>query len=94
MFAFCSSLPSLDLSSFSTSNVTDMSSMFYNCSGLTSLDLRNFNFSNITGYSNTISGTSANISITVKDCTQYNLFKNKFGNKSGLHTINNDVCTA
>ena len=31
MFSSCSSLTSLDLSSFNTSNVTKMSSMFYNC---------------------------------------------------------------
>ena len=43
MFRDCSSLESLDLSSFNTANVTDMSSMFYNCSTLPSLDVSNFN---------------------------------------------------
>ena len=33
---------------FNTSNVTNMSSMFYSCSSLTNLDLSNFNTSNVT----------------------------------------------
>ncbi|MCD7950135.1 MAG: DUF285 domain-containing protein [Erysipelotrichaceae bacterium] len=48
MFWSCSSLTSLDLSSFDTSNVTDMSDMFYNCKSLNSLNLSNFNTSNVT----------------------------------------------
>ena len=52
MFYSCSSLTSLDLSSFNTSKVTDMHSMFYSCSSLTSLDLRNFDTSNVTSMNN------------------------------------------
>ncbi len=37
----------LDLSSFNTSNVTNMRYMFYACSSLTSLDLSNFNTSKV-----------------------------------------------
>ena len=48
MFFWCSSLTNLDLSSFNTSNVTDMSHMFSSCSSLTSLDLSNFNTANVT----------------------------------------------
>jgi len=48
MFYSCSSLTSLDVSSFNTSNVTDMASMFNGCSGFTSLDLSSFNTSNVT----------------------------------------------
>ena len=48
MFYNCSSLTSLDLSNFDTSNVTDMNSMFSNCNNLTSLDLSNFHTSNVT----------------------------------------------
>ena len=32
MFYYCSSLESIDLSSFITTNVNDMSQMFYHCS--------------------------------------------------------------
>ena len=41
-------ITNIDLSNFDTSNVSDMSSMFYQCSGLTSLDLSNFDTSNVT----------------------------------------------
>lgn len=48
LFYSCSSLTTLDVSNFNTSNVTNMSSMFYNCSSLTSLDVSKFNTSNVT----------------------------------------------
>jgi surface protein len=38
MFQGCSSLTSLDLSNFDTSNVTAMASMFATCTNLTSLN--------------------------------------------------------
>ena len=58
MFCGCSSLESLDLSSFDTSNVTDMRSMFYNCSSLLSLDLSGFDTSNVTTMKDMFSGCS------------------------------------
>jgi len=48
MFNDCSSLTSLDLSSFDTSNVTKMGRMFCSCRSLTSLDLSSFNTSKVT----------------------------------------------
>ena len=48
MFTLCSGLTSLDLSSFNTSNVTEMNSMFSGCSGLTTLNVSNFNTTNVT----------------------------------------------
>ena len=48
MFKGCSSLISLDLSTFNTSSVTDMRWMFSGCSDLTSLDLYTFNTSSVT----------------------------------------------
>lgn len=48
MFYNCSSLTSLDLSSFNTKNVTDMSYMFWDCYDLTSLDISSFNTANVT----------------------------------------------
>ena len=50
MFAYCNHLTELDLSNFDTSQVTDMSYMFYNCS-LTELDLSNFDTSQVTDMS-------------------------------------------
>ena len=48
MFWGCFSLNSINLSSFNTSNVTNMSFMFYNCSSLNSINLSSFNISNDT----------------------------------------------
>ena len=47
-FQNLSSLTSLDLSNFDTSQVTNMNSMFFNCSSLTNLDLSNFGTSQVT----------------------------------------------
>ena len=51
MFSYCTSLTSLDLSNFDTSQVTSMSSMFYECSKLTSINLSSFNTSQVTDMS-------------------------------------------
>ena len=51
MFNSYSSLTSLDVSNWDTSNVTDMSYMFSQCQSLTSLDVSNFDTSNVTNMS-------------------------------------------
>ena len=56
MFDWTLSLTNLDLSSFDTSNVTNMSSMFYN-TPLTTLDLSSFDTSNVTDMSWMFSST-------------------------------------
>lgn len=48
MFYGCSSLTSIDLSSFNTANVTDMGGMFHGLSNVTTLDLSGFNTSSVT----------------------------------------------
>lgn len=48
MFAGCTELTSLDLSSFDTSKVTDMWGMFAQCSKLTNLNISNFDTSKVT----------------------------------------------
>ena len=47
MFYECSSLQSIDLSSFNTTNVKDMSLMFYKCSSLQLINLSSFNTTNV-----------------------------------------------
>ena len=47
MFSGCSSLQSIDSSSFNTTNVENMSEMFYECSSLQSIDLSSFNTTNV-----------------------------------------------
>ena len=48
MFSGCSSLTSLNLSSFNTQNVTYMNCMFFGCSSLTTLNLSSFDTQNVT----------------------------------------------
>ena len=43
MFENCISLISLNLSTFDTSEVTNLGHMFYNCNALTWIDISNFN---------------------------------------------------
>ena len=47
MFLNCTSLTSLDLSNFETSQVDTMYATFYGCTSLTSLNLSNFNTSKL-----------------------------------------------
>ena len=47
MFRCCSSLTSIDLSSFNSSNVNNMRGMFYSCSSLKSVNLSSFNTNNV-----------------------------------------------
>ena len=59
-FKNCTSLTSLDVSGFNTSNVTTMKEMFYNCSNydLKSLDLRGFDTGKVTDMSYMFDGCS------------------------------------
>ena len=52
MFEGCSSLISINLSYFDTSNIFDMSSIFINCISLKILDISNFNMEKVTKYNN------------------------------------------
>ena len=56
MFYNCSSLASLDLSNFDTSNFKTLRSIFYGCSSLTSLNLSNFDTSQVTKINDLFSG--------------------------------------
>ena len=47
MFNGCSSLPTLDLSSFNTSRITDMSYMFNSCPELTTIFVKDWNTSKV-----------------------------------------------
>ena len=56
MFVYCTSLASLDISNYRTSEVTDMNSMFSNCSSLTTLDLSKFDISKVDKMHNMFQG--------------------------------------
>ena len=72
MFTSCSSLTSLDLSSFNTAKVTTTSGMFIKCSSLTSLDLSSFNTANVTSMQQMFENCS---SLTTLDLTSFNTAK-------------------
>lgn len=72
MFRDCSSLTSLDLSSFKTSNVTNMSGMFQGCSALTSLDLSSLKTDKVQFMLNMFNGCSSLTSLNLR----YNNFDN------------------
>ena len=52
MFCNCNTLVKLDLGSFDTSKVTDMSNMFDNCNSLRRLNVASFDTTNVTDMSN------------------------------------------
>ena len=91
MFSDCSSLTSLDISSFNTSNVTNMNWMFKDCSSLTSLDLSSFNTSNVTGMNSMFYNCS---SLTSLDLSSFDtskvtdMWKMFYGCSSLTTTIN------
>lgn len=68
MFYDCADLTSVDLSSFDTSNVTDMSMMFQNCAKLAALDVSNWDTSNVTDMLQLFSGCR---SLTVLDVSNW-----------------------
>ena len=73
MFRNCSSLTSLDLSSFNTQNVTYMTEMFTGCSGLTSLDVSHFNTQNVTNMVSMFYDCSSLTSLDVSHFNTQNL---------------------
>ena len=71
MFDKCSSLTSLNLSNFDSSNVVSMKKLFNDCSSLISLNIKNFDTSKVTNMEYLFSGcsriTSLNLSNFVTD---------------------------
>ena len=72
MFGGCSSLKSIDLSLFDTSNINNMSYMFRECSSLKSIDLSSFDTSNVNNMRAMFGGCSSLKSI---DLSSFNTSK-------------------
>ncbi len=64
LFYNCSSLQTIDVSNWDTSNVRIMAQLFYGCSSLTSLDLSSWNTSNVTDMNTMFSGCTKLQTIT------------------------------
>ena len=73
MFFECSSLINIDLSNFSTQNVTNMYSMFNGCSSLINIDLSNFNTQNVTNMSCMFKNCSSLINIDLSNFNTQNV---------------------
>ena len=90
MFYDCSSLLSLDLSSFNTNEVTNMKYLLYGCSSLISIDLTSFNTNKVTNMSHMFDGCT---SLKSLDLTSFNTnevtdMSYMFNDCSSLESIN------
>ncbi len=89
MFSGCSSLESLNLTGFDTSDVTDMSNMFQGCSSLETLDLSIFNTSKVTDMLCMFSGCSSLSSLNLSGWNTASAvnMSNMFGYCSSLESL-------
>ena len=90
MFYNCSSLESIDLSSFNTINIKSMSYMFSLCSSLKSIDLSSFNTFNVNNMSYMFSACSSLKSIDLSSFNTINVnnMSYMFSVCSSLKSIN------
>lgn len=87
MFNNCASLISLDVSSFNTSNVTDMNRMFASCDALTSLDISSFDTGSVTNMQNMFSDMDNIETIYVSD----NFVTNLVPDNNGTNMFRDDI---
>ena len=89
MFYGCSSLASVDLSGFDTSQVTSIGSMFNGCSELTGLDLSGFDTSQVTFMGSMLSGCSGLTSLDLSgfDTSKVTNASDMFAGCSGLTSL-------
>ena len=89
MFYKCSSLKSIDLSSFKANNVINMSGMFLDCSSLESIQLSAFNTNNVNNMIALFSGCSSlkSIDLTSFNTNKVNNMSYMFCNCSSLESI-------
>lgn len=84
MFNGCASMQTLDLSSFTTEQITNMKDLFNGCTQMTSLDISNFDMSRVTNTTNMCLnlgsqiGTSNRCIITCEEDVQTALLKRQY----------------
>ena len=90
MFYFCSSLQSINSSSFNTTNVKNMRYMFAGCSSLQSINLSSFNTTNVKDMSNMFAECSSLQSIDLSSFNTSNVknMSGMFNRCSSLQSIN------
>ena len=86
---YISKTVSIDTSSFDTSNVTNMSSMFFGCSSLTDIDVTKFDTSNVTNMSGMFASCSriTDIDVTKFDTSNVTNMSGMFASCSSLTDI-------
>ena len=75
MFSNCTSLTDVNLKSFNTSVVTDMSSMFESCIEMSSLDLSSFNTQKCKKFNNMFANTNKSITVSVNSKISSNMIE-------------------
>jgi len=90
MFYGCKNITSIDLSSFDTTSVTDMSYMFYGCSDLKEINLSNINTKKVTNISFMFWGCGKleNLDLSSFDTKKVTDMNNMFYCCSHLSSIN------
>ena len=90
MFYGCKALKSIDLSSFNTNDVNNMSEMFFGCSSLASIDLSLFNTNNVKDMKGMFSYCSSlkSIDLSSFNTTNVNNMSNMFYSCSSLKILN------
>ena len=89
VFAYCESLPEIDLSSFDGAPLTDISGLLTNCKKITSVDftpLRNMSISSASNIDNLLSGCVAVREIIAPWATAPVVQSNSFGTASSSYT--------
>ena len=89
-FSYMAALESVDISKMDTSNVTDMTALFYGCKALTSLDLSTFDTRNVRDMSYVFYGCSALTSLDLSsfDTSKVTNMTSLFQDCSALTTLN------
>lgn len=89
MFYNCSSLASLDLSGFDTSQVTNMNLIFYGCSSLAILDLSGFDTSRVTSMASMFKDCSslASLDLSGFDTSKVTIMVSLFSGCSSLASL-------
>ena len=83
MFVDCSSLISIDLTSFETSQIYSTTVMFQGCSKLEYINLKNFNENSLNQYDNMFAGVPKNVVICIN--VNRNKILSKLGENSGCY---------
>ena len=87
MFAYCSGLTEINLSSWNTSKLQRMDGAFYGCTSLKKLDIRNFVFTYVTSYNNVFVDVPTTCEIIVKDDTARNWVKARRSDLTNVKTV-------